>query len=36
MLQAQGIVLREQGKQDNLENIKEIPSLKGVRFHIVA
>jgi transposase len=32
--QAQGMVLREQGKRDNPENIKERPPLKGVRFHI--
>lgn len=32
--QAQGRVLREQGTRDLLENIKERPPLKGVRFHI--
>jgi len=34
--QAQGMVLREQGKRDDLENIEERPPLKGVRFHIAA
>jgi hypothetical protein len=34
--QAQGMILREQGKRDNPENIEERPPLKGVRFHIAA
>jgi len=34
--QAQGMVLREQGKRDDPENIEERPPLKGVRFHIAA
>jgi hypothetical protein len=34
--QAQGMVLREQGTRDDLENIEERPPLKGVRFHIAA
>jgi hypothetical protein len=34
--QAQGRVLREQGTQDDPENIKERPPLQGVRFHIAA
>lgn len=33
-LQAQDMVLREQGTRDNPENIKERPPLKGIRFHI--
>ena len=35
-LQAQGMVLREQGERNNLENIEEQPPLKGVCFHIAA
>ncbi len=34
--QTQGMVLREQGKRDDPENIEELPPLKGVRFHIAA
>jgi hypothetical protein len=30
------MVLREQGKCDDPENIEERPPLKGVRFHIAA
>jgi hypothetical protein len=36
ILQAQGRILREQGIQDNPENIKERLLLKGIRFYIAA